>query len=323
MAEEFIEDIIAAKEPGIETIADGASEILSNDVVEKEDKSSSTSDDAKHTNAKELSDLDIKSTAPDDIAKVEELASQLGWNKDHQGVEAVDAATYILRSKDIQKTLKDHNKDLKSQLKGLQSSVEALQSHNERVYQADVKKLQTELNALRKEKKAAIELADVEKVEELDKQIEDVQKDIDKPVQTKTTSNNPIYDEWVAENDWYLKDDEMAQFADTVAEQYQGAPLQRVYAIVRQKVAEVFPEKFETVKVSETVSDKTDNKTATLEKVIGPKSPVEKGSRNGDTATFTKADLSPAQINIMNQFVQGGIMTEEQYIADIAKLQNQ
>ena len=341
MSEDFIEDINKAADVTAEAVkvADTAAAVK---VIEdakvaaaataatakdagKTNNSSSTTDADAHKNDAAATDSGDTDVAPTVSPEVEELASKLGWNKDHKGAESVDAATYILRSKDIQKTMKDHNKDLKGQLTGLQGSVEALKDHNERVYKADVKKLQNELTGLKKEKRAAVELADVAKVEELDQQIEDIQKDIDAPVKEAVASANPDYDDWVADNEWYLTDPEMATYADTVAEQYAGAPLKRIYNLVRQKVAEVFPDKFEAkTNIAEEVTAAAAKAVAATEaakKVIGPNSPVEAGSRTGDTANFTKADLSPDQVTIMSQFVKGGIMTEDQYIADIAKMQ--
>ncbi len=295
---------------------------------EAKNNSSSTPEELTAKKAADDSTSEGKSVAPGKPSEVEELASRLGWSKDHKGVESVDVATYILRSKDIQKTMKDHNKELKNQLNGLQGSVEALKDHNERVYHADVKKLQAELTGLKREKKAAVELADVAKVEALDQQIKDVQKDIDAPVKKDAAPVNPVYDEWVADNEWYLTDDAMAQYADTVADQYAGAPADRIYAIVRQKVAEVFPEKFAAEKTASPIvtdaaidAEKVKSATEVAKKVVGPQSPVEKGTRTGDSASFTKADLSADQVTIMNQFVKGGIMTEDQYVADIAKMQ--
>ncbi|MDA3806491.1 MAG: hypothetical protein PF440_01145, partial [Thiomicrorhabdus sp.] len=114
MAEEFIDDIIAGADAEVVTapIA-GDDKPVVTEVVEDKDKSSSTPD-ADASKKAPVADPDVPSPAAD----VEALASQLGWNKDHKGAEAVDAATYILRSKDIQKTMKDHNKDLKNQLTG-------------------------------------------------------------------------------------------------------------------------------------------------------------------------------------------------------------
>ena len=297
MSEEFVEDIISATPTN-----EGA---VTTEGVPTLDKVNENQD-----------------VAPVDSAKVgtsnsiEELATQLGWRADHTGEDSVDAATYILRSKDIQKSMSKHNKDLKDQLSVLNGSVEALKIHNEKVYQAEVKKLQAEITDLKKERKAAIELADVEKVEELDNQIADIQKDLDKPKEDKQVDNvrNDVYAAWVKDNDWYLNDPEMATFADTVAQNYVGAPPERIYSLVRKKVEEVFPEKFvankngEAVKLGDT-------------KPIGPPSPVERSTNKGGVTNFTKADLTPEQMNVMKQFVSSGVMTEEQYINDIAKMQ--
>ena len=315
MAEEFVQDIIA----GAATDSSSTEATVSNDVkvaTAVEGNESGKDQSSTQTNT-------VNSKADSDQTKstltVEELAAQLGWRADHEGEDAVDAATYILRSKDIQKAMSKHNKDLKENLNVVQSSVAALKEHNERVYQAEVKKLQAEITSLKKERKSAIELADVDKVESLDAQIEELQKDINAPkIHDNSKSDvpaNPVYDAWIADNEWYLTDPEMTKYADTVAQNYIGAPLERIYATVRQKVQEVFPEKFET---------KTTNNVATAgkSKPIGPVSPVDKGTNGkGASSSFSKSDLTPEQINIMNQFVRGGIMTEEAYINDIAKMQ--
>lgn len=309
MAEDFIEDIIASPEAGSEV----ASKTEDVDVKIKSKESP------------ELNQQGGKESLAEAEA-VKELAKQLGWREDRTGDDSVDAATYILRSKDIQKSMSQHNKDLKDQLQALVGSVEALKKHNKTVYKAEVKKLEAEVIALKKERKSAIELADVDKVEELDKQIDELQKDINAPkINDQNASpkvENPVYDEWIQDNDWYLKDADMAKFADNVAQQYIGAPLERIYAIVRTKVQEVFPDKFE---LNYDVNDPTTRKFLKLnnkvKSPIGPKSPVERSSAKGYNSYFTKADLTPDQVQIMNQFVRGGIMSEEAYINDIAKMQ--
>jgi hypothetical protein len=312
MAEDFIEDIISSAgavetktEAEMTTDLQGlASAKESPEKPSVKMEGSASTDESKQ----------VDKTKSADVDPVKELATQLGWREDHQGEDAVDAKTYILKSKDIQKSMSQHNKDLKEQLQALNGSVSALKAHNESVFKVEVKKLESEIVALRKERKEAIELADVDRVEELDQQIEEKQKDIDSPKttdkQADKTVANPVYDAWVKDNQWYLEDDDMAKFADTVAQQYAGAPLDRVYTLVRNKVKEVFPDKFEAAKPAEVV------KTP-----IGPKSPVERSSAKGNNASFTKADLTPDQVQIMNQFVRGGIMSEQQYIEDIAKMQ--
>jgi len=314
MAEEFVQDIIMAAEAtdGSSTEATDTSNETGKSVVVAKSGDDQSSNQTKTPNGN--ADSDQTKIAP----SVEELAAQLGWRADHVGEDAVDAVTYILRSKDIQKAMSKHNKDLKENLSAVQASVNALKEHNEKVYQTEVKKLTAEIESLKKERKSAIELADVDKVEELDAQIEAKKNDLAAPKINDSSKSgaveNPVYDEWIQDNQWYLEDNEMAQFADSVAQNYVGAPLPRIYALVRQKVQEVFPEKFASVKPGTVANVAT--------KPIGPVSPVDKGSNNkGASTSFSKADLTPDQVSIMNQFVRGGIMTEEQYIKDIASMQ--
>ena len=318
MSEEFVQDIIASAEnKSYSTEATDLISTLTNAAIDSAVVAAKSGDDGS-SNQTKTPNGNADSGQSKSTPSVEELAAQLGWRADHVGEDAVDAATYILRSKDIQKSMSKHNKDLKENLSTVQASINALKEHNERVYQADVKRLQGEIAALKKERKSAIELADVDKVEELDAQIEEKQKDIAAPkMDTGSKPDevvNPVFDEWIQDNQWYLEDPEMAQFADSVAQNYVGAPLERIYSVVRQKVQEIFPEKFSSPQ-SATVA-----KVAS--KPIGPVSPVDKGSNGkGSASTFTKADLTPDQVSIMNQFVRGGIMTEEQYINDIARMQ--
>jgi len=303
MSEEFVDDIISAT---VQTDEGNKS------VDVTENKELSTSGDV-------ATIVEEKSTSNQTI---EDIAAKLGWRSDHVGEDAVDAATYILRSKDIQKSMSQHNKDLKNQLSVLNGSVEALKIHNERVYQAEVKKLQAEVTELKKERKAAIELADVAKVEELDTQIADIQKDIDTPKNDKPSNvaSNDVFDTWVKDNEWYLKDPEMATYADAVAQNYVGAPLERIYSLVRQRVQEVFPDKFTENKDNKEVKS-AGSKSVDETKPIGPASPVERSINKGSSTTFTEANLTQEQIAIMNQFANSGVMTKEQYINDIAKMQ--
>lgn len=239
---------------------------------------------------------------------IEVLAQELGWNPDYEGEGKVDAKTYILKSREIQNTMRDHIKDQKNQLGELNNSVEELKAHNERVYKAEVKRLKTELDSLKKEKRDAIEEGDVDRVEELDGQIDDLKESMAEPKekQKEEAISNPEFDAWVAKNQWYNEDDEMAAFADSIAAENHGAPFKRVAALVDRKVREVFPDKFS----KETPATPAASKTP---------SPVEKGGGKPQTPKFTKADLTDEQKSIMNQFVRQGIMTEKQYIADIAK----
>lgn len=332
MPEEFVEDIItatAADKQTVEATDTGATASQS----QAEPKDQSTTDVTIPTGDKATDTADIpdddaaqdQQAAPEENPAIVELATQLGWKPDHVGENYVDAKTYILRSREIQDSMRDHNKDLKQQLQTIQGSVEALKEHNERVYKAEVSRLQNEVERLRKERKAAIELADVDKVDALDKEISTIEKTISEPKPKSAPATNPIYDEWVQNNQWYLTNNEMAAYADQVAQQYVGAPLERLYPLVRKKVAEVFPEAFEQ-QPAEPANPGTlanpEKSPAKPVKPVGPTSPVEAGRNQSAVKSFTKANLTPDQLSIMNQFVKSGIMTEDQYINDLAKLQD-
>ena len=244
-----------------------------------------------------------KDGAPDNV---EELASEIGWRPDGE----LNAKEYILKSRDIQDTMRTHIQDQKKQLTDLGSSVAELKTHNERVFKAEVSKLKTELTDLKKEKREAIEDGDADKVDELDEQIDGVKEAMAAP-KTAKPSANPELTSWLQENTWYDTDPEMAKYADAIADQNTAAPYDRMLRMVETKVKDMFPDKFEA---GATPGPGTP-------KARTPASPVEGSGKKTVGTTFTKADLTSDQKSIMSQFVRQGIMTEKAYIADIATTQ--
>jgi len=242
--------------------------------------------------------------------KIEELAGEIGWRPDGD----LSAKDFILKSRDIQDTMRTHIQDQKKQLSELGSSVAELKIHNERVYKAEVSRLKGELDTLKKEKRLAIEDGDADKVDELDEQIDGLKEAMAAPKPEVKSGDNAAFDTWIVNNSWYDNDPEMAKYADAIADQNPGAPYERVLSLAERKVKEMFPDRFEgEAAVTTPGSLKSKTKPAA--------SPVESGGRRAAGATFTKADLSSDQLNIMSQFVRQGIMTEKQYIADISKTQ--
>ena len=243
-------------------------------------------------------ELEVKE--PNKPDKIEALAEKLGWKLDGE----LSANDFILKSRDIQDSMRGHINEQKKQISDLGSSVEALRVHNEKVYKAEVTQLKEELNTLKVEKKEAIEEGDVEKVDELDGKIDNVKDAMTKPDVKQESINNPEFDTWVGDNAWYKTDSEMAKYADTIADQNPGASFERILSLVTKKTKEMFPDKFEV--------------QTTSQKVV---SPVEGAGRKITNQNFTKSDLTDNQRATMSQFVRQGIMTEKQYITDIQKLQ--
>lgn len=241
--------------------------------------------------------------AEPEMDEIDTLASEMGWRpdgKDKAG-ETIDAATYIRKSRDIQDTMRNHIKDQKQQIGDLGNSIEDLKIHNQRVYKAEVSKLKGELATLKSEKEDAVKDGDIEKVDELDEQIDDVKEAMAEPSLKEAPVEYPKFDEWIKTNKWYDDNPEMATYADAIADKHMGAPFERVADMVTKQVKEMFPDKFPG------------------EKGLAS-SPVEGATKRIATAKFTKADLSESQKTIMKQFVRQGIMTEKAYIEDISKL---
>lgn len=240
---------------------------------------------------------------------VEALAEEMGWRpkENFNGDEAdfVGAAQYIRKGQDIQDGMRKSLKDQKQQLSDMSVSLTELKQHNERVFKAEVGQLKKELNDLTHQKKAAIQDGNVPLVDELDEQIDTVKESMVPP--EKVVTANPEggdFDDWVKDNDWYNSDKEMATYADSVADSHKGAPFVRVAALVSRRVKEMFPDKFP--------APRTNNAPNA--------SRVEAGGRRATAGKFTKSDLSDSQKSIMQQFVRQGIMTEKQYVEDIAKV---
>jgi len=243
----------------------------------------------------------------DDDTPVETLAKEMGWrpkeNFNGDDTNFVDAESYIRKGQDIQDSMRKSLKDQKRQLSDMSVSLTELKQHNERVFKAEVGQLKKELSTLKAQKKTAIEDGDVAKVDEIDEQIDTVKESMSPPekVAAQTPDSNDEFDGWIKDNNWYNDDKEMATYADTIADNHKGAPFARVAALVTNKVKEMFPDKFSVAKKNNVNVSR-----------------VEASGRRVTTSKFTKADLSDSQKDIMRQFVKQGIMSESEYIKDLA-----
>ena len=126
--------------------------------------------------------------------------------------------------------------------------------------------------------------------------------------ETKKTGTNEKFEEFQEKNPWYGKDKEMTIYADAQANlpEYEGMMFEKMTKLITAKVKQMFPEKF----------DKD------TEKVILRSSPVEKSTRTKKTPNkkFTRTDLTESQKVICDRFVRQGIITQEEYISELAAI---
>lgn len=275
--------------------------------------------------SEEASETDEASGTEEEASSpsVEDIALEMGWKpkEDFAGHEEdyVDAATYIKRSKDIQDSMRQHLKDNKRKMSTLEQTISDIKNHYESVNRAQLKELKSKIEETKEQKREAIEEGDVERVEKYENQLSDLYDQVVGQLQQVKNKQNAesepdpeemeAFSAWTRQNPWYNQpgytngDSELTKYADYLAElpEYAGLPYSKKLDVVTRKVKETFPEKF---------------------KNGSPKRPpaVEGGSKTSQNKKVSVRDLTPEQRSVMNNFVNQGIMTQEQYINDLAEI---
>lgn len=233
-------------------------------------------------------------TAPDPAI---EKAMAAGWRplEEFQGdPEAwVDAKEFIKRA-----PLYEKNHKLKRELADMKATLHEVKGHISKVSEAAYNRAVADLTARRDE---AIDNGDREQVREIDKEIKAAE-----AMKTPVDNVHPAIMAWEKENgEWFYKDAEISDFGLAHAQTYLNRnPNDFAGAMesMEKAVKRAFPEKFE--------------KTNPARKAPPA---VETGGALGTKRTFGKSDLSDEQRKVMGKFVRMGIMTEDDYIKDLAE----
>jgi hypothetical protein len=188
-------------------------------------------------------------------------------------------------------------------LRATESTLEALKKHHKKVAEVEYKRA---LNALKAEKKEALDDGDTARVVEIDEQIADTKieaaravAEIEQAPQVQQPPNAQFV-AWVTRNPWYQNNKAMKIFADTVGDElaYKGMDKPaEILAEVERRVKQEFPQRFVNPNRS---------KAGTVE------GGGSKGSRQSESF-----QLTPEETQVMNKFVKANVMTREEYIAEI------
>jgi hypothetical protein len=243
----------------------------------------------------------------DQPTEIEKLAMEIGWNPDFEGEGAKTAEEYIKNSREIQDTMRDLMRKQTTTISELKSGIDAINKHNQNVYKAEVANLQAKITQLKAEKRDAIEEGDVEKVEQIDNQIDGINQIPATPAaQPAPTQPDPEFVKWHKQNTWYQTDPEMTAVADEIYEKLpKSLPTSRVFKKINEQMSELYPD------------------------VIKPKAPpavpsVEgAGQVRGKTkkTKYTPKDLSHEQMTMAKQFLEMGAVKDiQEYVNDLAKL---
>jgi hypothetical protein len=247
-----------------------------------------------------------KNTPPQEPAEpsVEDLARARGWKPKEEYNGEVgrwkSAEVFMALEEPIQKI-----EALARELKETKRANQMLMSHHLQVKDSEFKRA---VEFLKQQKKAAFEAGDVDKILEVDEQIElvkDTQRQQrqafqERPQPDNTGELHPDYLRWVEQNTWYNSDKDMREMADAIGLTYaqrnpNKTPVEVLDHVATQIKTKIFKDKFEN----------PNRQKQTVE------SPTRSGSR---TDTF---EMSDEEKQVMNTFVKQGIMSKEDYTKEL------
>lgn len=184
----------------------------------------------------------------------------------------------------------------------LRKTQEAFSSHLETVRKAEYKRA---LEALKEEKKQALLDGDAEAVIAVDERVAELreaQRETPAQVQQNAQQIHPEFAAWVSRNPWYASTPHMRVFADQVGAEMQARGVndpETVLKEVEARVRKEFPTKF---------ANPNRSRPGAVESASG------KGGNAGGKETV---QLTPMQRQVMERLVRAGVLTKEEYMADI------
>lgn len=234
---------------------------------------------------------------------VELKAMEMGWRPkeefDGADEDFIDAKEFIGRRPLFEK-IEHQSKEVKA----VRRALEEFKQHYAKVEEAAYKRAIDELKTKQKE---AFREGDVDQFyaiqEELDsakEQVQALKEAQSQPVQQEVA---PEFKEWVSKNPWYTKEEHMKVFADKYGMRLasQGVSPEKVLKEVEKAVRAEFPNKF-----------KNPNQDR-------PSAVEGKGGSGGSKSKGGDYSLDDRERKIMNDLVRAGVITKEQYIADLRK----
>lgn len=174
---------------------------------------------------------------------VEQQAMQMGWKPD---AEALGEDTTFVSAEEFvaRQPLYDGLKRQGKELKMLRGQIDQLADMNRKTEERAYDRARKELMDQKKEAYAS---GDVDKVMEIDQELEDI-KEQQSPPQVTVEEAQRVFNQWKVDNEWYDSDPEARAFADLIGQGMRAAnPQQNMddyFESVKAQVEARFPEKF-------------------------------------------------------------------------------
>lgn len=242
----------------------------------------------------------------------EQRAMQHGWTPKDQweGPEEdwISAKQFNERGDLFGRIAKD-----KKELTELRGVVSELVQTNRKNYDEGFK---AGLAQLRAERKAAIEEGDAQKAFDIEDKIDELKEEhaqkrqqFEEKIAQQKQPENPVFDAWHANNQWYLQDGTATTYANEIMQEtMQQARLTgtqveypKVLQEIARKVRQKFPEKFGRVKGD------------------SPPGPVESGRRGENKDTESEGStkgMTEQERSIMRNIMKATGMSQKEYLAE-------
>lgn len=241
-----------------------------------------------------------------EVDPVQAKALEMGWRPleefDGDPADFIDAKEFVSRTPLYEK-LNSQSKLIKN----LQKTLDQLKGHYTKVKETEYNRA---LEQLKNARITAVSEGDGQKFDLIDTEIKRIEQEAESikeineaVVEPPEKSEHPQFTAWKAKNRWYENTGYMQRFADETAAQYFSKGIidpNVVLPAIEAAVKKEFPDKF-----------KNQNKVNAPEVASGDK------ARSGKRETFT---LTDDEQRVMNTFVRSGVMTKEEYIADLKKI---
>lgn len=247
-------------------------------------------------------------TKQTEVADHETKAREMGWTpkEEFKGDpdKWVDAKDWVERAPlydNKQNPFYGEMKKLRSKSRSLEKTVDELKQHYNRVEETAY---QRAVETLKQQKLTALEEGDHKAVLQIDDRIDELKEQ--KRTAVQPPKLDPAFESWLEDNPWYDNDPRMRAYADEVgvrfANDHPDRPPQEVFEYAAERVQGRFADKFHNARREQPASVEG-----------GRTSPAKPGKpRWSDMPEhFQKAG---------DKFVRQGIMTRDQYMADLVKI---
>lgn len=189
------------------------------------------------------------------------------------------------------------------ELKETRKALKMLQEHHSKVKETEFQNAMKELRTLQKKHLEEGNSDEYLKTTEIITDLRAEQKAREIQSQAQSNQPDPRFNEWVNANKWYETDKELREFADTIgagyAQRNPGTDPEDVLEYVSTQVKSRYKEKFQNPNRTKPNS------------VEGNSSPAN---------TKGQITLSDEEKKVMNTFIRQGVMTKDQYLAEIKKM---